>query len=279
MVRVQNNKIAVRAASAVILSLALVSGGALSAEQQSERFEKAYELTGIKKIRLQNINGSVQLVSWERDYLKVEALKRARGSRAEQVLKETEIRVTKSGETIEIETVLPKQTRLFGIFPVGMGDSGAEVAYDLHVPADVPIDVETVNGRIETARRTGTLSLNTVNGSILVVSHDAPLSVNTVNGSVEVSFVGTLKPAEIETVNGSVTVSCGRESSIRYDLQTVNGKIRSDFAGMTVEGKWGPKEAKGVFNGGRDRLAVETVNGEVRLLFADAAIPKAPPRP
>ena len=69
--------------------------------------------------------------------------------------------------------------------------------------------------------------------------------MNTVNGSVEVAFAGPLRPAELETVNGSVTVTCARDSSFRYDLQTVNGRIRSEFAELSVEGKWGPKEARG----------------------------------
>ncbi len=266
-----------RIVPAIFFLATLVLGGQwASAQTVTEKFEKSYDLKGVSKVRLQNINGAVQLFSWEKGFLRVEAVKKAKGSRGSFALKETEIRITKADTTIEIETVLPKQERLFGIFPIGNSQAQAEVAYDLYIPAEVPVDIETVNGKIETAKRTGVLSLNTVNGSVIVEAHDAPLEVNTVNGSVEVSFVGAMKPAEIETVNGSVTVNCSRSSSIRYEIQTVNGRIRSDFAGLTVEGKWGPKEARGTFNGGRDRLAVETVNGEVRLLCADQALKIAP---
>ena len=104
--------------------------------------------------------------------------------------------------------------------------------------------------------------------------HDGPLKVNTVNGSVEVSFAGPMRQASLETVNGSVTVTCARESSIRCTLQTTNGRIQSQFPEVTVEGKWGPKEARGAINGGRESLAVETVNGDVRLYVADAAAAK-----
>ena len=108
-----------------------------------------------------------------------------------------------------------------------------------------------------------------MNGSVRVEAHDAPIHVNTVNGSVEVAFSGALQAADLETVNGSVTVACSRDSSFRFDLQTVNGKIRSDFPDVTVEGKWGPKEARGTVAGGKGRLAVETVNGEVRIVAVD----------
>ncbi len=255
----------------------LVGVPAAQAGESEEKFEKAFELGGIQKVRLQNINGPVHVVTWDRDYLRVSAVKKARGRRDAQILKDTEIRVLKQATTINIETVVPKQGRFLGIFSFG-GDRFAEVSYDLLLPPKLAMEVETVNGRIVAEKRTGTLSLNTVNGSVRVEAHEGPLSVNTVNGSVDVAFAGPIRPTNLETVNGSVTVSGSRDSSIRYELQTVNGRIRSDFAGLTVEGKWGPREARGTFNGGRERLSVETVNGEVRILMAESTL-RLPPRP
>lgn len=255
-------------AALAVAALAL-SGGALAGQALEEKFEKTYDGSGIERIRLQNVNGPVRVGTWEKAHIRVSAVKRAKGSRAEEALEETEIRVTKQGSTIEVETVLPKPTRSWGLFSWG-SRGGAEVTYDLLLPAALAVDVETVNGRVTAERRSGPVTLNTVNGSVRVEEQGGPLHVNTVNGSVEVVFSGPLQTADLETVNGSVTVSCARDSSFRFDLQTVNGKIRSDFPDVTVEGKWGPKEARGEIAGGKDRLTVETVNGEVRILAADA---------
>jgi hypothetical protein len=241
-----------------------VQGG----EPVTERFEKSYELKGIHRVRLQNVNGPVRVSAWDKDIFRLEAVKKARGSRAEKDLQGTEIRVLQRGDTIDVETILPKRGRWFGFFQFG-DPHGAEVSYDLKLPAAVVVEVETVNGKIVAEKRTGSLSLNTVNGSVRVETHDAPLRVNTVNGSVDVAFVDGLRQADLETVNGSVAVACSRQSSIRYQLQTVNGRIRSDFEGLTVEGKWGPREARGTLNGGKERLSVETVNGEIRLVCPD----------
>ena len=250
---------------ALLLAAAVPASGA---EPVSEKFEKSYELKGIHRVRLQNVNGPVRVSSAEGETFRLEAVKKARGSRAEQNLKDTEIRVVRRGDTIDVETVLPKRGRWFGFFEFG-DPRRAEVSYDLRLPAAIVVEVETVNGKIVAEKRTGSLSLNTVNGSVRVETHDAPLRVNTVNGSVDVSFVDGLRQADLETVNGSVAVACSRQSSIRYQLQTVNGRIKSDFEGLTVEGKWGPKEARGTLNGGKERLSVETVNGEIRLLCPD----------
>ena len=265
-----------RAAAAVFAVLtALAPAAALAQDDPSqEKFEKAYDLEGVTKVRLQNVNGPVHVASWEKNYVRVSAVKKAKGSRRADILRDTEIRVTKRGPSIEIETIIPKRGRLFGLFEFG-GDRAAEVSYELLLPAATSVDVETVNGRITAEKRSGELNLNTVNGSVRVEGQGGPLKVNTVNGSVEVAFSGAIRPANLETVNGSVTVACAKDSSIRYDLQTVNGRIHSEFADLDVRGKWGPKEARGEINGGRERLAVETVNGEVRLL-AQAQGPERP---
>ena len=229
----------------------------------SDRFEQSYELKGIEKIRVQNVNGPVRISTWDKDTLHLTAVKKARGTATEETLRATEIRVTKTGASIEIETILPKKKTVFWFWH---NTQSAEVSYELQLPANMAIDIETVNGRISTEKRSGSVSLSTVNGSVRVDSQTGPLKVNTVNGSVEATFSGAMKQAELETVNGSVTVSCAKDSSIRYELQTVNGGIKSEFENLVVKGKWGPKEARGAINGGRERLAVETVNGEVRLL-------------
>lgn len=254
--------------AALALLATALSGVALAGEAVEERFEKTYEGTGIDRLKLQNVNGPVRVGTWEKAQIRVSAVKRAKGSRAEEAIQETRIRVTKQGSTIDIETVLPKPNRIWGLFSWG-NKLGAEVSYDLTLPAGLEVDVETVNGRVSAEHRVGPLTLNTVNGSVRVEEQNAPLHVNTVNGSVEVAFSGELQTSDLETVNGSVTVSCSRDSSFRFDLQTVNGKIRSDFPDVTVEGKWGPKEARGAIAGGKSRLAVETVNGEVRIVAVE----------
>jgi len=198
------------------------------------------------------------------------AVKKVKTSSDADLLKDTEIRVTKTGSAIEVETVLPKHGHFFAWSFFGRAGS-ADVAYQITLPAALALEAETVNGRLSAVNRTGDLVLSTVNGGVRVDGQDGPLKASTVNGSIEVSFAGPMRQASLETVNGSVTVTCARESSIRCTLQTTNGRIQSQFPEVTVEGKWGPKEARGAINGGRENLAVETVNGDVRLYVADAA--------
>jgi hypothetical protein len=253
-----------------VLSVAFLAAPGLRAEDATqERFEKKYELVGVRKVRVQNVNGAIQIETGGAE-LQVVAVKKVKSASDSDLLEDTEIRVTKSGSTIDVETILPKRGRFFQWSFFGRGSS-ADVAYQITLPAALALEAETVNGRVTATNRTGDLVLSTVNGGVRVDGHDGPLKVSTVNGSVEVSFAGPMRQASLETVNGSVTVTCARESSIRCTLQTTNGRIQSQFPEVTVEGKWGPKEARGAINGGRENLTVETVNGDVRLYVADAA--------
>ena len=245
------------------LAASLVALAAPLQANPEEIFEKAYSMDGVTKVQVENVNGHIEATAWEKPYFKLRAVKRADGSRAEDTLKLTEIRVLKVGDTIKVETVNPKRRRLFGF--LDFGGSNAHVDYTLQIPAKTEVRFETCNGKVSATGFSGSLAGDAVNGSIELADQEGPASATTVNGNVRVSFKGPLKKSRIETVNGSIDVAFEKSSSVRYDLATVNGRIEGDDVGLAVEGKFGPKEARGSFNGGAETLHCETVNGTIRL--------------
>ena len=245
----------------VLVAVALLAAARLTAGQQ-EVFEKAYSMEGVTKVSIENVNGHIDAVAWDKPYFKIKATKSADGGRADETIKLTEIRVRKVGDEIKVETINPKRQRLFGF--LDFGSQNAHVDYEVQIPANAQVRFETCNGRVNAAGFTGLLSGDAVNGSIELSNLDGPATASTVNGSVRLTFKGPLKKSRVETVNGSIDVAFDRSSSIRYDLETVNGHIEGDFD-MPVEGKFGPKEARGSYNGGAETLHCETVNGTIRL--------------
>ena len=229
-----------------------------------ETFEKAFSLDGVTKVSVENVNGRIEAIAWDKPYLRVKAVKTARGSNAEETLKQTEIRVTKVGDRIEIVTISPRRRRLFGFLDFTFGDRQATVDYEIHVPPTTNVRFETTNGKVVATGFGGAMDAEAVNGSIELKDVEGPVRATTVNGSLRVAFKGNFKKSQLETVNGSVDVSFDKKSSVRYDLETVNGRIEGDFD-ISVEGKFGPKEARGSYNGGTEILKIETVNGSIRL--------------
>lgn len=243
----------------VLAAFFLVATGAAAEE---EVFEKAYSMEGVSRVSVENVNGKIEAYAWDRPYLRVRAIKTARGGRAEETLRLTEIRVRKAGDEIQLETVNPRRRRLFGFLDFGWRN--AHVDYELHLPALAQARLETCNGKVIATGFGSSIACDAVNGSIELTDVFGPVRASTVNGSVRIVFRGPLKDSRVETVNGSVDVAFARASSIRYDLETVNGRIEGDFA-LAVEGKYGPKEARGTYNGGAESLRCETVNGSIRL--------------
>lgn len=244
-----------------LLGLLLLSFAAVATAGE-EVFEKAYSMEGASKVSVENVNGKIEAYAWDRPYLKVRAVKSARGPRAEETLRLTEIRVRKIGDEIRLETVNPRRRRLFGF--LDLGSRNAHVDYVLHIPTLTQARLETCNGKVLAIGMGSAIACDAVNGSIEIRDVFGPVRASTVNGSVRIVFRGQLRDSRVETVNGSVDVAFARGSSIRYDLETVNGRIEGDFA-LAVEGRYGPKEARGDYNGGAEPLRCETVNGSIRL--------------
>jgi len=247
---------------ALLACLALAALAAPAVAAGDEVFEKAFSMEGVSRVSVENVNGQIEAQAWDKPYLKVRAVKSASGSHSSDMLKQTEIRVRKIGDEIKIETITPRRRRLFGFLDLGTG--GIHVDYELWIPGAATTHLETCNGRVQAVGFHGDFSVDSVNGSVELRDLGGPVKATTVNGSVRVAFKGPLRKSHLETVNGSVEVFFDKASSVAYDLETINGRIESDFD-FKVEGKYGPKEAKGSYNGGDQSLHCETVNGSIRL--------------
>jgi len=150
------------------------------------------------------------------------------------------------------------------------------VGFDVLVPMDTPIEIDTSNGAISVGDIRGTIRLDTSNGAIDVYDSSGTLTADTSNGRIEVvRFVGELlldtsngemwleqvagtvnaetsngsvhytgTPAagsnRLRTSNGSITARVPLDASIAFDASTSTGKIRSSLAlvGDTEGDEW-----------------------------------------
>jgi DUF4097 and DUF4098 domain-containing protein YvlB len=117
-----------------------------------------------------------------------------------------------------------------------------------------------------TAQELGSdVEATTVNGGIKL-STEGRAQAETVNGSVRARLgrADGSEPLAFRTVNGSLRVELPEGASADVDIATVNGSITTDFP-LTIQGKWGPRKARGSIGGGGRALSLETVNGSIEL--------------
>ena len=82
------------------------SGRAQSSRPEvTEEFHQTYPLSASGRVSLSNINGSVHITAWDRNEVKVDAIKRAR---TPERLREAEIKVDANANAVEIETEYPE---------------------------------------------------------------------------------------------------------------------------------------------------------------------------
>lgn len=144
-------------------------------------------------------------------------------------------------------------------------NNDVRVTFTVRVPQGVSFSGRTVNGDIAAQSLTGPVDLRTVNGSATLSTSNQG-QASTVNGSVQATL-GTADwsgELEFKTVNGSITLDLPADLNAEVRAATVNGDIATDFP-LTVTGRFSPRRLQGTIGSGGRTLALETVNGSIKL--------------
>ncbi len=279
-------------ALAFALPMALAASLAAHGSEMSRTFDQTYPFQASQTVTVSNVNGRIQVASWDRQEVRVQAVIHAKGlseDRVQEALKAISVEVTPSAEGLVVETRYPHHHDGFFAWLTGQHVS-AEVDYQLTVPKQTSLSAETVNGSVHLDKVDGKLKLSSTNGSIHVDGADGALIANTTNGSVkirnsagsvraettngaievELTSVAPKANLHLETVNGHIALTLPSTLGADIHAETVNGSIRSDLP-VTVQGKLNRREFNGKLNGGGALVHLETVNGSIHLLRLGAA--------
>jgi DUF4097 and DUF4098 domain-containing protein YvlB len=138
--------------------------------------------------------------------------------------------------------------------------------YEVHAPAGVKLEVESVNGNVVLRGIDTPATVESVNGGIEFDGVGA-YRLETVNGRISGRFTSSTWTGDLDlsTVNGSIDLSLPGDFGAVIRGETVNGSIDFGEFPVTMKGKWGPKTFSGTIGAGGRQISIETVNGSVRL--------------
>jgi DUF4097 and DUF4098 domain-containing protein YvlB len=127
------------------------------------------------------------------------------------------------------------------------------------------LDLDTTNGDVSVNSPTGTVRVRTSNGGIDVLSA-SEASVNLRASNASVTFNGTLERGahSLVTTNGSITITLPRDTAFRFDGQTINGSVRTEFTELTVPDSTHISGSTGRFP--RIAIVVRTTNGNLDVM-------------
>lgn len=216
----------------------------------------------IKNLRVSEVDGGILVEAADTTEIQLVAEVKGRDlelkpEKENQGLFETSL----DGDTLRIGR-RERKNRKFNFF---WNRDRIRIHYTLKVPANVSLDVNTVNGRIATRGMEGATEATSVNGTIDVeVAGINELEATTVNGRVKARFTKEFHGAKFRTVNGGVKAYLPQSASFTVDLAQVNGDFEAAFP-LSIHSHPGRRRVSGEVNGGQHELKITTVNGDVEL--------------
>jgi DUF4097 and DUF4098 domain-containing protein YvlB len=256
---------------AALVALSFLATGASVMTQQGEmlreEFHQTYPLAADGRVSLGNINGSVRVTAWDRNEVKVDAVKMAyRRDR----LDEAKIEIRSDTGGIHIETQYPHRTQTF-TDGEGRYNNPATVEYTLMVPHNARIDsIEIINGNLDIDGITGDVKASSINGRVSAHELMGEVKLSTINGKLDAMF-GRLNESSaisLGSVNGPVLLTIPSDSNAELKAGTVHGSITNDFGLPVRRGDYVGRDLAGQLGQGGARIKLGNVNGSITIKHA-----------
>ncbi|MBD3224651.1 MAG: DUF4097 family beta strand repeat protein [Caldithrix sp.] len=239
---------------------------------QEETLEKRIQIDNQKALQLKNINGNIEINSWDRPEIEILAFKKAHGSserKVKRLLQEIEITIDRSGETIIVETLLPHQkeeSRGFFSALFNIGDYGTAVRFELKVPSQFDLKIASTNGNLEISGCQGQHDFSTTNGNISAKALKGEVDCQSTNGRIEAELLEFNNGASIDckTTNGSIYLTLPADVRADVNAKTTNGSIDLAYPEKVIHDQ-SRNSIKASINGGGPLIWLKTTNGNINI--------------
>src|SRR5947209_4711582 len=261
-----------------LAALALTAADASRAQsprpELTEEFHQTYPLAAGGRVSLSNINGGVHVAAWDRNEVKVDAVKRAY---AQERLPEARIEVDASPSYVHVETKYPEYS--WSGRDRDRRDEPASVEYTLTVPRGASLDeVSLVNGGLDIEGLAGSVRASSVNGRVTARGLTGAVNLSVVNGRLDATLdrLNESGTVTLSAVNGTLVVTLPSDSNATVRASTVHGAITNDFKLPVREGEYVGRDLEGRLGQGGARVRLSNVNGPGSIRRADDNRPLSP---
>lgn len=247
-----------------ILTFAL---GAHASDHQgalTEEFHQTYAITPDGRVELDNINGDVHISSWDRNEVKVDAVKYAD---SKERLDEAKIEIDSGKSHLSIRTHYPDHDHTWNW---GSRNNPASVEYTLTLPRTANLDeIKLINGALDVTGVHGEVRASCINGRLEAQDLSGRAKLETINGKLEAKFAQLSKDSiELNSVNGSVDLTIPSDSNAEIEANTVSGRISNDLGLNVNRHQMVGQSMNGELGTGGTRIQLNNVNGRIEIHHA-----------
>ena len=235
-----------------------------NAQDQTERFDQTYPFNSNGKISVSNINGSITVEAWDRNEIRLEAVKTAD---SRESLSMVDIDINAKIDRFKVSTDYQNWNNDGRNNNWRKGRS-IRVEFRLTVPRTAFLDdIETVNGSVSVSNMTNFTRISAVNGGVRAINLSGTAELSTVNGKTEAEFdsLRATDNIKLETVNGTVSLLLPSDINATVKASTVNGRINNDFGLPVKKGKYVGRDLCGRIGSGSVEVNLSAVNGTLSI--------------
>jgi hypothetical protein len=201
-----------------LIGLNLVDGAVNNKEKYEEKFAKTVSLARDGEVILKNISGQIEVKTWDRGEVKIDALKISSAStvaKAKENAAKVEIVVEKEGNTLKIETEYPDNKKEWKRDSINVS-----VNYNLMIPAKAAVKITSVSGSVDLEAIGGATKAKVVSGDVTVMKAAKGVDCEAVSGDIVVQDV--TGDAYLNVISGRINAE-GIKGSIKATV--VSGRI------------------------------------------------------
>ena len=255
-----------------LLVLAIAAHASDRRGDVTEEFHQTYTLTPDGRVELDNINGDVHITSWDRNEVKVDAVKYAY---TKERLDEAQIEVDAGKDYVSIRTKYRDHDLNFNW---GSHNNPASVEYTLTVPRMAQLDeIKLINGGLDVSGMSGEVRASCINGRLEAHDLAGRARLSTVNGRLEARFDQLDgRDLELNSVNGTVKLTIPSDSRAEVEANTVSGGIENDFGLHVNHHRIIGHDLRGELGSVGAHIHLQNVNGRIEIHHAQDGRPLSP---
>lgn len=224
-------------------------------DKYEEKFEKTVSLSKDGKVVLKNISGNIEVTTWNKNEVKILAVKISKTDSEELAKKnfeKVEIEILEEGSTLRINTKYDKNY-------FNKKNRSVSVDYWLTVPERADADMKSISGDVMLEDIGGDAKADTVSGDVVLRNVEGMLKGKTISGDVEIA--NAKKGAVCSTVSGDVDV---RDVVGNVEMESVSGEVKAQNCQGDVVAKSVSGDAELIDISDADSIKVSSTSGDVQ---------------
>jgi DUF4097 and DUF4098 domain-containing protein YvlB len=231
----------------------------------TEEFHHTYPLGAGGRVELDNINGAVHITVWDKDEVKVDAVKYAN---TKERMDEAEIEVENGSSYVSIRTKYRDHNHTWDR---DGWNNPASVEYTLTVPRNARLDeIKLINGPLDIHGVAGEVRASCINGHMTAEGLQGRVKLESVNSRMDVQFERlSNSPVELSSVNGGIELTLPSDAKAEVEASTVSGSIEDEFGLHVNNHRYVGHDLRGELGSGGPRIELSNVNGRIEIRHAN----------